>query len=777
MSNQLKTRNGIPFDFVDGLRIKGADVTNWDKVFTDQGASYVGFKPAGNITASNVQAAIEELDSEKLAKVDLATQSVNGAMSATDKTKLDNLATSGIVKTATQLRPGANQGIVWDNDAFGGSMDTASITLEAPSGEATKMRFKMTNDSDDNFEFTATSTDGLSLYNNAMTLNGNVILNSANYADYVAGLSAIQGLVSKSDLGAETGASMVGYGNGGTVKSRLDDITGADGAGLVGYTPEDMGALPTTVKARLNAHDAALKNVEGNLNFDTLPAASTPIDNANLLLIRQGAANAKVAVSTLRAEIATEAVAAASRANDAKVAAEAARDAAQLSVGVYSSTTNGLAATTSGRYFSVPSPQSTEYLILYFNSSGTAVEQGRYPSTNGVDMYRGTVAGLGYDNFNQLVLRGWYYSTNTACFNTPYGTTYVTGMITFRSTGPDLAIQTYYKDGLLSEIWSRSFVPSTSTWSSWTRQTSPTELIPASRTSDNFPYREDLSARVAVTDRDCNKALLPGFYAAGGVNAVLNTPFGTSYTAGTLVVSKRKTDHVQIFYINDSPDDYAIRTFTDTATFTAWSRRTNRNAGKKWVSLGDSITQGQGAGTDGPYSKIAAKYLDGVILTNLGYSGGSMAYRSNQSAAINDKFFARITAGTAMAGFDLITVAYGTNDAGNIVPIGALGSTDETTFYGSMAVGYANIISANPAARVVFILPTYRHPETGLLQTYRDAIVAFCQSKNLIYLEPNKHLGWNADNQATFLGDTLHPNATGYEAYGRYVAGRLSSVW
>lgn len=31
MSNQVKTRNGIPFDFVDGLRIKGVDVTKWTK--------------------------------------------------------------------------------------------------------------------------------------------------------------------------------------------------------------------------------------------------------------------------------------------------------------------------------------------------------------------------------------------------------------------------------------------------------------------------------------------------------------------------------------------------------------------------------------------------------------------------------------------------------------------------------------------------------------------------------------------------------------------------
>ena len=161
MSNQLKTRNGIPFDFVDGLRIKGVDVTNWDKVFIDQGASYVGFQPVGNLAASNVQAAIAELESQKQSK-------------------------SEPITTAINLRPGANQGVVWDIDAFGGGGDSASITLETAGGEATKMRFKMTNDADDNFEFTAKTPDGLTVFNNAMSLNGNVLLNAANYVDYAA---------------------------------------------------------------------------------------------------------------------------------------------------------------------------------------------------------------------------------------------------------------------------------------------------------------------------------------------------------------------------------------------------------------------------------------------------------------------------------------------------------------------------------------------------------------------------------------------------------------
>lgn len=68
--------------------------------------------------------------------------------------------------------------------------------------------------------------------------------------------------------------------------------------------------------------------------------------------------------------------------------AELARDVAQLSSGIYLNTALGLAATASGRYFSVPSDSSSEYLILYLNSSGVAVEKKRYPSAESVASIR-----------------------------------------------------------------------------------------------------------------------------------------------------------------------------------------------------------------------------------------------------------------------------------------------------------------------------------------------------------------------------------------------------
>ena len=86
----------------------------------------------------------------------------------------------------------------------------------------------------------------------------------------------------------------------------------------------------------------------------------------------------------------------AERALSAKSDAEAARDAAQLSSGVYIDVATGLASTSSGKFFSVPSPESTEYLILYQNVGGAAAEVDRYPSAKAVadlaDDYQSTIS-------------------------------------------------------------------------------------------------------------------------------------------------------------------------------------------------------------------------------------------------------------------------------------------------------------------------------------------------------------------------------------------------
>ncbi|MHC6223471.1 SGNH/GDSL hydrolase family protein [Pseudomonas sp. X10] len=81
----------------------------------------------------------------------------------------------------------------------------------------------------------------------------------------------------------------------------------------------------------------------------------------------------------------------AAAATSAAERAEIARDAAQLSAGIFPSVEAGLAATADGKPFQVLAAADNDYLVLYLNQGGIAVEQTRYPSALAVEAVRGLV--------------------------------------------------------------------------------------------------------------------------------------------------------------------------------------------------------------------------------------------------------------------------------------------------------------------------------------------------------------------------------------------------
>lgn len=107
------------------------------------------------------------------------------------------------------------------------------------------------------------------------------------------------------------------------------------------------------------------------------------------LRVVSGARDYRVSVQSN--DVTADVAAAAASANRA----EAARDAAQLSSGIYPTIEKGLLATGLDKYFSVPSADAKEYLILYRNSGGVAVESKRYPSVELVnDIGRRTLSSI-----------------------------------------------------------------------------------------------------------------------------------------------------------------------------------------------------------------------------------------------------------------------------------------------------------------------------------------------------------------------------------------------
>ena len=138
-----------------------------------------------------------------------------------------------------------------------------------------------------------------------------------------------------------------------------------------------------TARRTLKGLEAEFPNAQANA---TAAAASANASAASATQAANEAVSAATAVGLAFNE-ATAAQASRVAAELARTGAESARDAAMLSAGVYATTTQGLAATTSGQYFSVPSAESAEYLILYLNNAGAAVEQKRYPSDQAVKSF------------------------------------------------------------------------------------------------------------------------------------------------------------------------------------------------------------------------------------------------------------------------------------------------------------------------------------------------------------------------------------------------------
>ena len=102
----------------------------------------------------------------------------------------------------------------------------------------------------------------------------------------------------------------------------------------------------------------------------------------------------------------------------AKVTASLAEVASQMAGAmIYANTALGLAGTNNGGYFSVPSPESSEYLILYQNNAGVPKEIDRYPNAKavekiGIEDLSTEVSGLAFAIVDEDRRRTWIEADN-----------------------------------------------------------------------------------------------------------------------------------------------------------------------------------------------------------------------------------------------------------------------------------------------------------------------------------------------------------------------------
>lgn len=163
----------------------------------------------------------------------------------------------------------------------------------------------------------------------------------------------------------------------------------------------------TTITIGTRVHRLAHTSVRGPRGLQGDPASVTPAAVQSALSADQAAGRAALALGTAATTDASDydptgsaasAVTAHESAPDPHpqytTAAEAVAAAAAASIAagdIYPDTAAGLAATTTGQYFSVPGADAGDYLILYRNDAGSAVEVKRYPSTDAVQKARRAV--------------------------------------------------------------------------------------------------------------------------------------------------------------------------------------------------------------------------------------------------------------------------------------------------------------------------------------------------------------------------------------------------
>lgn len=177
---------------------------------------------------------------------------------------------------------------------------------------------------------------------------------------------------------------------------KLDQVvngTGSTYTTRLGVVRKTMAGFIADMVAQV-----ALVTTAKNTAVDvSIPAAVALVDTA----VAETAAGAASAAKVL--------------AQAAKVQAEAARDAALAAGKIFADTAAGLANTSgagaTNRYFCTPSGNASEYVILYLNNAGVAVEKARFASKLGIDNLVAGSVGATRASQNLLSAIAWNAST------------------------------------------------------------------------------------------------------------------------------------------------------------------------------------------------------------------------------------------------------------------------------------------------------------------------------------------------------------------------------
>lgn len=188
---------------------------------------------------------------------------------------------------------------------------------------------------------------------------------------------------------------------------------------------------------------------------------------------------------------------------------------------------------------------------------------------------------------------------------------------------------------------------------------------------------------------------------------------------------------------------------------------------EKWAVLGDSITKANGI--QDPYFNRVARALGIKTVLNYGISGTRIAKNSDDDNSAMSVRFEDMDDSA-----DLITVFGGTNDFGHgTAPLGDLGDTDPSTFYGACYHLMDGLIKKYPTATIGFITPLQRNlngEEPKEIRGYKliqfvDAIKETAEIFSIPVLDLYRAGNLYPDIDLvrdSLMPDGLHPNDLGH---------------
>jgi lysophospholipase L1-like esterase len=217
---------------------------------------------------------------------------------------------------------------------------------------------------------------------------------------------------------------------------------------------------------------------------------------------------------------------------------------------------------------------------------------------------------------------------------------------------------------------------------------------------------------------------------------------------------------------------------------------------RKILTMGDSITAKLGGSVDYPTvpAQTFPSYTDGLQyqwvkrfpdmqIYSIAYGGAKMANLEGTTNAVYNphSFYYLATTFTDFTSYDIVTVAYGTNDEGWGIALGGVDSTDKNTVQGAMNLGIQAIYNANPNIQILFITPPLRadnangsasvQEDHDRIKSYSDAIVQVCNKWEIPYFYGLTQSGINMYNYPKYLdAGKLHPSSSGNELYGARLA-------